>query len=157
MVKKSPKMLPKWPPGAPRRGLGTYLGRPREKDLNFESILGALGLPGGSLGEPCGDPFWPLDPSRGAPEGLGEPILRHLGRLPFSTLIPDPKNRQKSSISRVPEPRKLHWRLDGSAIFTFSLISRPNPKIVDLGSSFGSILGAFWLIIAVQGRPKVEN
>ena len=86
------------------------------------------------------EPIFALGPSRGAPKEPEEPILKHLGRLPFSTLIPDPKNRQKSSISRVPEPRKLHWRLDGSAIFTFSLISRPNPTIVDLGA----LLGAFW-------------
>ena len=89
IVQKSPKMLPKWPPRAPRRGLGTYLGRPKEKEVDFESIWGALGLPGGSLGEPCGDPFWPLDPSRGDPEGLGEPILRHLGRVSFRTLFSD--------------------------------------------------------------------
>ena len=29
--------------------------------------------------------------------------------------------------------------------------------LVQNGGQFGSILGAFWLIIAVQGRPKVEN
>ena len=29
--------------------------------------------------------------------------------------------------------------------------------LVQNGGQFGVILGAFWLIIAVQGRPKVEN
>ena len=97
-------MLPKWPPGAPRRGLGTYLGRPLGRPDRSWNLWGALGLPGGSLGEPCGDPFWLLDPSQGAPEGLGEPILRHLRRVSFWTLFFDPKNHQKNSISKVLEP-----------------------------------------------------
>ena len=78
-------------------GLGTYLGRPLGRPERSWNLLGAFGLPGGSLGEPCGDPFWPVDPSRGDPEGLGEPILRHLGRVSFWTLFWDPKNHQKSS------------------------------------------------------------
>ena len=52
----------------------------------------------------------------------------------------DPQKRQKSSISKVPEPRKLSSRLDGSSIFTFSPVSYPNPKILN----FGGFLGAFW-------------
>ena len=89
-------------------------------------------------------PIFALGPSQGVPKELREPILSHLGRVPFSTLILDPQNDQKSSISRVPEPRKLHWRLDGSAISTFSQPSRPTPKIVDFGSFFGSLLGSIW-------------
>ena len=91
------------------------------------------------------EPVFALGPSRGAPKEPREPILRHLGRVPFATLILDPQNHQKSSIARVPDPRKLSSRLDGSSIFTFSLVSRPNPKIVDLGNSFGNLLGPFWL------------
>ena len=82
--------------------------------------------------------------SRGAPKEPREPILKHLGRLLFSTLILDPQKRQKSSISKVPEPRKLSSRLDGSSIFTFSPVSYPNPKIIDFGSSFGSLLAPIW-------------
>ena len=94
-----------------------------------------------------------LGPSRGAPKEPREPILRHLGRVPFSTLILDPKNRQKSSIARVPDPRKLSSRLDGSSIFTFSRVSYRNPKIIDYGSSFGSLLGTFWLLFGLLGTP----
>ena len=91
--------------------------------------------------------FWMLR----APKEPEEPILRHLGRVPFSTLILDPKNRQKSSITRVLEPRKLSSRLHGSSIFAFSLVSCPNPKIIDFGSSFGSLLGTFWLLLGLLG------
>ena len=45
----------------------------------------------------------------------------------------------------------MSWRLDGSAIFTFSLVSYPNPKIIDFGSSFGSLLGAFWHLLDLLG------
>ena len=31
----------------------------------------------------------------------------------------------------MPEPRKLHSRLDGSSIFIFAPVSDPNPKIID--------------------------
>ena len=106
------------------------------------------------------EPVFALGPSRGAPKEPREPILRHLGRVPFSTLILDPQNHQKSSIARVPIPRKLSSRLDGSSIFTFSLVSRPNPKIIDFGSSFGSLLGPFWHLFGriglswtSRGRP----
>ena len=101
-----------------------------------------------------------LGPSRGAPKEPREPILRHLGRVPFSMLILDPKKHPKSSISKVFEPRKLSSRLHGSSIFTFSLVSCPNPKIIDFGISFGSLLGPFWLLFgriglswASRGRP----
>ena len=97
------------------------------------------------------EPIFALGPSQGARKEPEEPILRHLGRVLFSTLILDPKNRQKSSITRVLEPRKLSSRLDGSPIFTFSLVSYPNPKIIDLGSSFASLLGAFWLLLGLVG------
>ena len=82
--------------------------------------------------------------SRGAPKEPREPILRHLGRVLFSTLILDPQKCQKTSMSKAPEPRKLHSRLDGSSIFTFSPVSYPNPKIIDFGSSFGSLLAPIW-------------
>ena len=96
--------------------------------------------PRGSPWETLVGPIFALGPSQGVPKEPREPILSHLGRVPCSTLILDPQNRQKSSISKVPEPRKLHWRLDGSAIFTFSQISCLNPKIIDLGP----LLAAFW-------------
>ena len=54
-------------------------------------------------------------------------------------------------MSKAPEPRKLHSRLDGSSIFTFSPVSYPNPKIIDFGSSFGS----FWLQFGLHVAPKV--
>ena len=54
----------------------------------------------------------------------------------------------------------MSWRLHGSAIFTFSLVSCPNPKIVDFWTSFGSLLGPFWLLCGriglswtSRGRP----
>ena len=126
--------------------------------------------PWGLLGRPVWDPFSPLD-LQGVPKEPREPILSHLGRIPFSTLIPVPQNRQKSSISGAPEPRKLHWRLDGSAVLTFSRVSRPSPKIVVLGKSqpenrrFGEIFGkpfgchlAFWAPLgAPWGVPGVPQ
>ena len=42
-----------------------------------------------------------LGPSLGAPKEPGDPILSHLGRVPFWTLILDPKNHKKKSISKV--------------------------------------------------------
>ena len=89
-------------------------------------------------------PIFALGPSQGGPKEPEEPILSHLGRIPFWTLILDPQNHQKCSISKVPEPRKLHSRLDGSSIFTFSQVSYPNPKIIDFGSSFRSLLAPIW-------------
>ena len=85
-------------------------------------------------------PIFALGPSQGGPKEPKEPILSQLGRIPFWTLILDPRNHQKCSISKVPEPRKLSSRLDGSSIFTFSPVPYPNPKILD----FGGFLGAFW-------------
>ena len=99
------------------------------------------------------EPIFALGPSQGARKEPEEPILRHLGRVPFSTLILDPKNHQKSSNARTPEPRKLSSRFDGSSIFTFSQVSYPSPKLVDFGSSFGSLLGAFWLLFGLLGTP----
>ena len=105
-------------------------------------------------------PIFALGPSRGAPKEPREPILRHLGRVLFSTLILDPQKRPKNSMSKAPEPRKLHSRLDGSSIFTFSPVSYPNPKIIDFGSSFGSLMAPFGLLFdhiglswASRGRP----
>ena len=90
------------------------------------------------------EPIFALGPSREAPKEPEEPILRHLGRVPFSTLIMHPKNRQKTQFSKAPEPRKLSSRLDGSSISTFSPFSYPSPKIVSFGSSFGRLLAPIW-------------
>ena len=114
-----------------------------KKDPDFDSILEPLGLPRGLLGRPWWDLFSPLNPP-GRPQGAQNQILRHLGRVLFSTLILDPQKRPKNSMSKAPEPRKLHSRLDGSSIFTFSPVSYPNPKIIDFGSSFGSLLAPIW-------------
>ena len=83
-------------PGAPLgRGLGTYLGalekRPRFC-LDFEASWAPRGSPWGTLVEPG----FALGPSRGAPKEPREPILKHLGRVPFSTLILDPKTTKKA-------------------------------------------------------------
>ena len=91
-------------PGAPLgRGLGTYLGalgkRPRF-GIDFGASWAPRGPPWGTL---LG-PIFALGPSRGAPKEPREPIFSHLGRVPFWTLILDPKNHKKNSISRVPKP-----------------------------------------------------
>ena len=66
-----------------------------EKDFDFDSILKPLGLPRGSPWGSWWYPFSPLDPSQGGPKEPEEPILSHLGRVPFWTLILDPNNHKK--------------------------------------------------------------
>ena len=67
----------------------------REKDLDFDSILEPLGLPGGAPWETLVGPIFALGPSLGAPKEPEEPILSHLGQIPFWTLILDPNKSQK--------------------------------------------------------------
>ena len=91
-------------PGAPLgRGLGTYLGalgkRPRF-GVDFGATWAPRGAPWGTLV----GPIFALGPSLAAPKEPEEPIFSHLGRVPFWTLILDPKNHKKSSIWKVPEP-----------------------------------------------------
>ena len=97
-------MLTKCSPGRPWGEVLEPTSGHLETDLDFESILEHLGLPGDLLGGPWWYPFSPLDPSQGGPKEPEEPILIHLGRIPFWTLILDPTNQIKTSISRVPEP-----------------------------------------------------
>ena len=74
-------------PGAPLgRGLGTHL-RALGKRLRFRFDFGASWVP---RGPPWGTLVGALGPSLGAPKEPREPILSHLGRVPFSTLILDP-------------------------------------------------------------------
>ena len=91
-------------PGAPLgRGLGTYLGalgkRPRF-GIDFGASWAPRGAPWGTLV----GPIFALGSSLAAPKEPEEPIFSHLGRVPFWTLILDPQNHKKSSISKVPEP-----------------------------------------------------
>ena len=85
------------------RGLGTYLGALGKRHrfgVDFGASWAPRGLPWGTL---VGASF-ALGPPLAAPKEPGEPILSHLGRVPFWALILDTKNHQKSSISKVPEP-----------------------------------------------------
>ena len=91
-------------PGAPLgRGLGTYLGalgkRPRF-GIDFGASWAPRVPPWGTL---VGAIF-ALGPPLGAPKEPEDPILSHLGRIPFWSLILDPENHKRSSISKVPEP-----------------------------------------------------
>ena len=74
-----------------------------KKDVDLDSILKPFGIPGAPWGLLVGAIF-ALAPPRGALEEPKEPILSHLGRVPFWTLILEPKNHKKNSISKVPEP-----------------------------------------------------
>ena len=91
-------------PGAPLgRGLGTYLGalgkRPR-----FGVDFGASWTPRGAPWGTLVGPIFALGSSLAAPKEPEGPIFSHLGRVPFWTLILDPKNHKKRSIWKVPEP-----------------------------------------------------
>ena len=71
-------MLPKWSPGRPRgEVLEPTLGQ-WEKDLDFDSILEPLGVPGDLLGGPWWNPFSPLDPSLDPPKHPGVLFFDHL-------------------------------------------------------------------------------
>ena len=106
LLKNRPQNQPKSSPifpGAPLgRGLGTYLGalgkRPR-----FRVDFGTSGAPRQPPWGTLVGAIFALGSSLGAPKELEEAILSHLGRVLFWTLILDPKNHQKRSISRAPE------------------------------------------------------
>ena len=93
-------MVPKVPLG---RGLGTYLGA-LGKRLRFGIDFGTSWAPRGAPWGTLVGAIFALGPSLAAPKEPEEPIFSHLGRIPFWTLIQDPKNHEKSSISRVPKP-----------------------------------------------------
>ena len=77
------------------RGLGTYLGA-LEKIPRFGIDFGASWAPRGPPWGTLVGAIFALGPSLGAPKEPGEPILSHLGRILFWTLILDPKNHKKT-------------------------------------------------------------
>ena len=93
------------------------------------------------------EPIFALGPSRGAPKEPEEPILSHLGRIPFWTLILDPKNHQRCSISKGPNIENCTRASMGAQFSHFHQF----PTRTLNSSILGALLGAFWLLFGLPG------